>query len=291
MMCMADYRESESRTGSESSGLTGHESDELAQQDSPRIKSMSSEWTDEKHSLYLKSMEASFVNQLYNSIDILGWPSQKERSVPNFSGEANCSPSCTRQFKVRQHGSRKKIKFGRPESQRSTAKDCRGFLASPWIQHFTPARKSEGATAPALQECAIRRRAINFNGKKAVLCCPATNSKLSPFGNSFSSHRDLVESNTGVLKMFQVLILEEKEYKTIECFRHLRFAIELNCIFIILVEMSGQNFVDEDIKGVKASSSFSSKRVKTDPSSSDQVVPHSNPPAAEEVTECISAAK
>ncbi|KAJ6685897.1 COLD REGULATED PROTEIN 27 [Salix purpurea] len=185
MMCMADYRESESRTGSESSGLTGHESDELAQQDSPRIKSMSSEWTDEKHSLYLKSMEASFVNQLYNSIDILGWPSQKERSVPNFSGEANCSPSCTRQFKVRQHGSWKKIKFGRPESQRSTAKDCRGFLTSPWIQHFTPARKSEGATAPALQECAIRRRAINFNGKKAVLCCPATNSKLSPFGNSF----------------------------------------------------------------------------------------------------------
>ncbi|KAJ6730086.1 COLD REGULATED PROTEIN 27 [Salix viminalis] len=252
MMCMADYRESESRTGSESSGLTGHESDELAQQDSPRIESMSSEWTNEKHSLYLKSMEASFVNQLYNSIDILGWPSQKERSVPNFSGEANCSPSCTRQFKVRQHGSWKKIKFGRPESQRSTAKDCRGFLTSPWIQHFTPARKSEGATAPALQECAIRRRAINFNGKKAVLCCPATNSKLSPFGNSFSSHRDLVESNT---------------------------------------EMSGQNFVDEDIKGVKASSSFSSKRVKTDPSSSDQVVPHSNPPAAEEVTECISAAK
>lgn len=66
-------------------------------QDSPRIESMSSEWTNEKHSLYLKSMEASFVNQLYNSIDILGWPSQKERSVPNFSGEANCSPSCTRQ--------------------------------------------------------------------------------------------------------------------------------------------------------------------------------------------------
>lgn len=103
------------------------------------------------------------------------------------------------QFKVRQHGSWKKIKFGIPESQRSTAKDCRGFLTSPWIQHFTPARKSEGATAPALQECAIRRRAINFNGKKAVLCCPATNSKLSPFGNSFSSHRDLVESNTGAL--------------------------------------------------------------------------------------------
>lgn len=31
------------------------------------------EWTDEKHSLYLKSMEASFVNQLYSSADIPAW--------------------------------------------------------------------------------------------------------------------------------------------------------------------------------------------------------------------------
>jgi hypothetical protein len=55
------------------------------------IESMSSEWTDEKHKLYLKSMEASFVNQLYNSIDLLGWRSQKGRPVPNLSGEVNCS--------------------------------------------------------------------------------------------------------------------------------------------------------------------------------------------------------
>lgn len=33
---------------------------------------MSTEWTDEKHSMYLKSMEASFVNQLYNSMDTRG---------------------------------------------------------------------------------------------------------------------------------------------------------------------------------------------------------------------------
>lgn len=39
---------------------------------------MSKEWTDEKHSLYLKSMEASFVNDLYNSMDLLGWRSQKD---------------------------------------------------------------------------------------------------------------------------------------------------------------------------------------------------------------------
>lgn len=257
MLYMDGYRESESRTRSETSGLTGHESVELAQlQDSPMIESMSSEWTDEKHKLYLKSMEASFVNQLYNSIDLLGWRSQKGRPVPNLSGEVNCS-TCrpSGQFKVLRRGGWQKINFRRHESQLSSAKDSRGYLTSPWIQQFTPARKPEGATSPALQECAIQSRGINLKWKKAVLCCPATNSKLSHFGNSFSCHRDFVESNT---------------------------------------EMSGQNFVDEDIESERASSSFSSKRLKTlktDPSSSDQVVPHSKTPVEEEVTECISAAK
>jgi hypothetical protein len=36
-------------------------------------ESHSTEWTDEKHSLYLKSMETSFVNQLYESMDLLGF--------------------------------------------------------------------------------------------------------------------------------------------------------------------------------------------------------------------------
>ncbi|XP_011017197.1 PREDICTED: uncharacterized protein LOC105120623 [Populus euphratica] len=254
MLYMDGYRESESRTRSETSGLAGHESVELAQQDSPMIESMSSEWTDEKHNLYLKSMEASFVNQLNNSIGLLGWRSRKGRSVPNLSGEVNCS-TCrpSGQFKVHQRGGWQKINFRRPESQLSSAKDSRGFLTSPWIQQFTPARKPDGATSPAHQEGAIQSRGINLNWKKAVLCCPATNSKLSHFGNS--CHHDFVESNT---------------------------------------EMSGQNFVDEDIEGERASSSFSSKRLKslkTDTSSSDQVVPHGKTPVEEDVTECISAAK
>jgi hypothetical protein len=53
------------------------------------------------------------------------------------------------------------------------------------------------------------------------------------------------------------------------------FAIKLSGVFIIIVEMSDQNFVDEDIKGEKASSSLSSKKMKTlktDASGSDQVI-------------------
>lgn len=38
--------------------------------DSQARESEPTEWTDEKHSLFLKSMESTFVNQLYKSIDL-----------------------------------------------------------------------------------------------------------------------------------------------------------------------------------------------------------------------------
>jgi hypothetical protein len=67
-----------------------------------------------------------------------------------------------------------------------------------------------------------------------------------------------------------------KNTSTSTCFKqHSFFAIKLSGVFIILVEMSDQNFVDEDIKGEKASSSLSSKKMKTlktDASGSDQVI-------------------
>lgn len=52
-------------------------------------ESMSVEWTDEKHSLYLKSMEASFVNELYDSMELLGWqPEMKHLSNAKPSNQA-----------------------------------------------------------------------------------------------------------------------------------------------------------------------------------------------------------
>ena len=59
-------------------------------------ESTPTEWTDEKHSLYLKSMEATFVNQLYNSIDDLDLQLKKETSDLNLSGQVHssvCTPS------------------------------------------------------------------------------------------------------------------------------------------------------------------------------------------------------
>lgn len=48
---------------------------------------MRTDWTDEKHSLYLKSMEALFVDQLYNSLDLHGSRSQKDCSSDHKSSK------------------------------------------------------------------------------------------------------------------------------------------------------------------------------------------------------------
>lgn len=54
------------------SGLTNDDSTGFADQE--ETSSLDSiEWTNEKHSIYLKSMEASFIDQLYNSKDLFSW--------------------------------------------------------------------------------------------------------------------------------------------------------------------------------------------------------------------------
>lgn len=53
--------------------------------DQERNESLCTEWTNEKHSLYLKSMEASFVNQLYDSMDLV----QNNLSLENPSRQTH----------------------------------------------------------------------------------------------------------------------------------------------------------------------------------------------------------
>ncbi|KAL4309404.1 hypothetical protein GQ457_01G010350 [Hibiscus cannabinus] len=69
--------------------------------------------TDEKHNLYLKSMEASFVDQLYDSMDFLRCKSRKER----FPGSTHCTLRARFQtdvFAFLRGGCWKKVNFERP---------------------------------------------------------------------------------------------------------------------------------------------------------------------------------
>ncbi|KAM7278933.1 hypothetical protein ACFE04_006067 [Oxalis oulophora] len=209
-----DYglRRSATRPSSESSELTRDsvEQEETSSLDFPITQSISTEWTNEKHSLYLKSMEASFVNQLHNSLDL--------------------GSKSSGQFKVLRHGTWQKLNFEKCDSQQNKVDKSHGFLSSPWIRHFKAVGKSHVGVPPNPREGSAKLR-----GKKAIYCGVADiRSNFSHFSHSDRYHDDMVSSDT---------------------------------------EVSDQNFIDEQVEEEKTSSLCTSKKMKTDDSSSDQIVP------------------
>lgn len=119
------------------------EQEECSVMESPKRES--SEWTDEKHSLYLKSMEASFVDQLYNSLDMRSWQTQNEclsDSVSSRKIQASTRyPSG--EFKVLQHGFWSRIDFKRENLVHNEANRPHFSSSNPWIQHFRNRNKHE----------------------------------------------------------------------------------------------------------------------------------------------------
>jgi len=223
-------------------------------QDSPARHSISSDWTDEKHSLYLKSMEASFVDELYNSFDLLGWRSQREHSSDQiFSGKKHASSrSSSGQFKVLQSGCWGNIKFERHESQLEKAEGSGLILADPWIQHFRSSRRKHFVSSSTLQEkTAFGSLAVHVSGKMALTSTAlAANLERPPASHSRLCHYDdpVDSSNT---------------------------------------EVTDQNFVDEGTEVEKASHTVNAKRMKTSvvsTPSNDQVVPLGKFPANADVS-------
>ncbi|XP_040377489.1 cold-regulated protein 27-like [Oryza brachyantha] len=93
---------------------------------------MSSGWTNERHMHYISSMEASFVEQLYNH---------------EQNGNHN---DCGNGFKVLRGGVWEKLKFDRSNAcSRIGKKYC--LPASPWIQHFRPRDCSNNARSDAAE--------------------------------------------------------------------------------------------------------------------------------------------
>ncbi|XP_039055516.1 cold-regulated protein 27-like isoform X1 [Hibiscus syriacus] len=147
---MEGFRRNESWTSSDASSseslahtmsLGWFAQQQLPSLDSLMSESTSTEWTDEKHNLYLKSMEASFVDQLYDSMDFLPWKSQKE-NFPGSKLSRQSHRTSSGQFKVLRGGSWNKINFKRAGFQSNKRDHSRCFMASPWIQHFRSGSKS-----------------------------------------------------------------------------------------------------------------------------------------------------
>ncbi|XP_048436872.1 cold-regulated protein 27 isoform X2 [Pyrus x bretschneideri] len=164
-------------------------------------ETMSTEWTDEKHSMYLKSMEASFVNQLYNSMDSRGRNSQKGNSShpklsrqkqPQFNSRA---PSG--RFKVLRGGCWQKVNFVRAEAEARADED---LLANPWFLHFRSAGKPKEFESPIVQELDTSLcEEVDSSRKKEMTGAPATCSTQFHASHSQLRHQDMIGSNTGAL--------------------------------------------------------------------------------------------
>ncbi|RWR92560.1 hypothetical protein CKAN_02177600 [Cinnamomum micranthum f. kanehirae] len=106
-----------------------------------------SEWTDEKHSLYLNSIEASFVKQMHNHehhmMDLRRWLLRKQNVLQSYSKSSNGNDQPSGQFKVLKRGSWEKIHFRKSQTHPDTRNES-NLLSSPWIQHFRPSSTSKG---------------------------------------------------------------------------------------------------------------------------------------------------
>ncbi|MFQ6639575.1 hypothetical protein Gotur_016261 [Gossypium turneri] len=141
--------------------------------------STSTEWTDEKHSLYLNSMEASFINQLYDSVNLVGWNSQKEKlERPKSSRQIHCTSSG--QFKVLRGGCWKKINFERPGFQPNKTNGSRSFVGSPWIQQFRSGSKSCVLASSSIQGNASTREVSDQNFVDEEKGEKASNENVAP---------------------------------------------------------------------------------------------------------------
>lgn len=95
------------------------------------LDTMSAGWTDERHMLYISSMEASFVDQLYNH--------------GNHPQDANGAG-----FKVLRRGVWEYIEYEKTSAPvRSGAKCC--VPANPWIRHFRPRDCGSNAQSDAVE--------------------------------------------------------------------------------------------------------------------------------------------
>ncbi|XP_022638265.1 uncharacterized protein LOC106763765 isoform X2 [Vigna radiata var. radiata] len=186
---------------------------------------MAAEWTDEKHSMYIKSIEASFVNQLYDS-------KQMRTSFPCKG--TSCDPATTSgQFKVLRGGCWQKINFERVNPQTSRINHCHDLTENPWIQHYRSSSKQRSTVAPSLQESVSTSSKVADLGQRKGI--PSGSGHLH-LCESRVCHKDMLSSDT---------------------------------------EMSGQNFVDDEVKGKKQNKKSKVKRQRslTDAKDNDQLRP------------------
>ncbi|KAB1208532.1 hypothetical protein CJ030_MR7G007475 [Morella rubra] len=142
------------RTNSDSSSITADNSKEAP----PRCGNAGplgqlAEWTDEKHSLYLDSLEASFITELQRSMNLRACCSQDKtwRTYSSEQPQANILNSSD-PLVVPRDGCWQKINFERDDPVLDSTADSHAVLGSPCIGDFTSSGKRRYESSADFQE-------------------------------------------------------------------------------------------------------------------------------------------
>ncbi|KAL2477261.1 uncharacterized protein Fot_46275 [Forsythia ovata] len=194
-------------------------------------------WTNEKHNLYLKNLEVSFVKQLNQSMDFLAQCTEQNKSENRVSQKQSSSVhNASEQFSILWHGCCQKINYERGQPLLHTSTDSHDTLKSPWIYCSRQMRKQCPLPSADIQESLKLQNADKHTIRKRV----------SSQGLATYSQR-LLASN-----LYRGDSLE------------------------FLTEGTGQNFVDEGCQNNHPNISSQAKRLKralVDSSDHDQIVP------------------
>nr|XP_043608687.1 cold-regulated protein 27-like isoform X2 [Erigeron canadensis] len=122
-------------------------------------------------------MEATFVDELHNSLDMRSLQTQSESSSDSMSSRrmhtgTYCSSG---QFKVLQHGFWSRINFRSENNVRIEANRPYISSSNPWIQHFRTRTRHGALEPPSTEEkLSLTANSQEFPASDLQLCCQKT---------------------------------------------------------------------------------------------------------------------
>ncbi|XP_041013361.1 cold-regulated protein 27 [Juglans microcarpa x Juglans regia] len=131
------------QTNSDSSAITANACKEPSRLcKNARLLGPLTQWTDEKHSMYLDSLEASFVTELQRSMHMRA-RCLEDKTLGPYPSEEPRAKTCNSSdlFVVLRDGCWQKINYKSNDSFLDSTADSHVVLDSPWIRHFTSAGK------------------------------------------------------------------------------------------------------------------------------------------------------
>eukprot|EP00252_Welwitschia_mirabilis_P012721 TRINITY_DN2810_c0_g1_i1.p1 TRINITY_DN2810_c0_g1~~TRINITY_DN2810_c0_g1_i1.p1 ORF type:complete len:362 (+),score=72.85 TRINITY_DN2810_c0_g1_i1:271-1356(+) len=185
------------------------------------VDSVDTGWTDEMHSSYLDTMEATFVKKMYEkeycAVDLCGEsPREQENQDPDSAESKLSYPSPFEGFKIWQKGNW----HSPPCCNRTPKVAFTNVLESPWVQHFRRRLhpQEQGPSMSHMNEPVTIRKGNKASGSKhqfvsnrTKASCAKVHNKLWPYDrqqpnvpSGCSQHRKphLLENMTHSFAMF-----------------------------------------------------------------------------------------